>query len=403
MRSRQNGSKTAAGPVTVLASLLVLPIWMVAILGWPAQESGTQGFPAFSTHRIDDFGQRMGQTALADVDRDGDLDWITGQADHAGGGVWWWEYAGPDQWIRHPAGKGFTDVGGTARDVDGDGWIDIFSGSKLLVNTGKPCDEEFREFDIGTIYSHDSEFAEIDGDGRIDAIANSDRTGLYWYEIPSDPRQKWVAHEIASAAEHKVHGGVSPKAAGDIDGDGDTDVVTGEAWYENVDGKGTNWRRHKNLDFGEHHRYGLAVKTWVVDLDGDRDQDVIQAEADNPDGRVAWFENDGKGNWTRHLIKDKGDGQDFHSLAVADFDLDGDLDVFSGGGPLSKAEPRKCYIWENVRGADSRPIRWVEHIVAEMPCHEAVAADVDGDGDIDICSKPWSTGNRHFFLRNLLR
>jgi len=33
---------------------------------------------------------------------------------------------------------------------------------------------------------------------------------------------------------------------------------------------------------------------------------------------------------------------------------------------------------------------------------QTALADTDGDGDIDICSKPWSTGNEHFFLRNLL-
>ncbi|MBE0534380.1 MAG: VCBS repeat-containing protein [Phycisphaerae bacterium] len=140
-------------------------------------------------------------------------------------------------------------------------------------------------------------------------------------------------------------------------------------------------------------------------MDGDGDLDFVQAEADHPDGRVAWFENDGKGNWTRHIIKDRGDKQDFHSLIVADFDLDGDLDVFSGGGPLSAKGSHKCYIWENTAGQGKRPTsdKWNEHIIAHKPCHEAVGADVDGDGDIDICSKPWSTGNEHFYLQNLLR
>jgi hypothetical protein len=27
---------------------------------------------------------------------------------------------------------------------------------------------------------------------------------------------------------------------------------------------------------------------------------------------------------------------------------------------------------------------------------------VDGDGDMDICSKPWSGADEHFFLRNML-
>jgi hypothetical protein len=37
-----------------------------------------------------------------------------------------------------------------------------------------------------------------------------------------------------------------------------------------------------------------------------------------------------------------------------------------------------------------------------MPCHEPADGDVDGDGDVDIACKPWSTGNEHVYLRNLL-
>jgi hypothetical protein len=362
-------------------------------------------FPGFSSHTIDRVGSKMGQTALADVDRDGDLDWIVGEANHSQSRIWWWEYQGPDKWIRHTLGRGNTDVGGTAHDLNGDGWVDVYSGSKILINTGKPRVEVFLEYDIGAIPSHDSELADINGDGRLDGLANSDKAGLFWYEIPDDPTQAWRAHLIVSAKTHKIHGGVSPKAVGDIDGDGDADIVTGQAWYENADGSGLRWQAHQNISFGEKHQYGIALKTWVIDLDRDGDPDVVQAEADNPDSRVAWFENDGRGNWTRHMIKDKGDQQDFHTLVVADFDGDGDPDVFSGGGPLSAGKSHTCYIWENTAGLSKRPTSgtWIEHIVAKKPCHEAVAGDVDGDGDIDICTKPWSTGNEHVYLRNLSR
>ncbi|MBD3265846.1 hypothetical protein GF373_04185, partial [bacterium] len=234
--------------------------------------------------------------------------------------------------------------------------------------------------------------------------ANSDTTGLFWYEIPTDPTKKWKEHTIIAAKKHEIHGGVSPKAVGDLDGDGDADVVTGQAWYENADGKGLQWIQHKNINFGEKHKYGIALKTWVTDMDGDGDNDFVQAEADNPDSRVAWFENDGKGNWTRHMIKEEGDGQDFHSLVVADFDNDGDLDVFSGGGPLSKKRHCVCYIWENTAGKNKKPSsdKWKEHVIAKKPSHEAVGGDVDGDGDIDICTKPWSIGNEHVFFQNRL-
>jgi hypothetical protein len=165
--------------------------------------------------------------------------------------------------------------------------------------------------------------ADINGDGRLDGLANSDKAGLFWYEIPDDPTRSWRAHLIVSAETHKMHGGVSPKAVGDIDGDGDADVVTGQAWYESADGGGLHWKAHQTISLGETHQYGIALKTWVIDLDGDGDPDVVQAEADNPDSRVAWFENNGRGDGTRHMIKDKGDQQDFHTLVVADFDGDG--------------------------------------------------------------------------------
>jgi len=394
--------------------LIILFFVVIAIIYFPIevyaqfeefsenQPSQTSPFPTFEYHFIDTIGTQMGQTALADIDNDNDLDWVVGQADRAGADIWWWEYQESDRWIRRPLGKGHTDVGGSMYDINQDGWIDMFSGSKMLLNTGNPRKEPFKAYDVGTIYSHDSEFADINRDGRMDAIANWDQAGLFWYEIPADPTREWLPHLIVTADSHKIHGGVSPQAVGDLDGDGDNDVVTGEAWYENTDGKGLKWQPHKNIDFGEHHKYGLAVKTWVLDLDGDGDTDFVQAEADHPDGRVAWFENDGSGNWTRHIIKAKGDRQDFHSLVVADFDLDGDADVFSGGGPLSGA-PHKCYIWENIAGPKACPTadKWVEHIIALKPCHEAVGGDVDGDGDIDICSKPWSTGKEHFYLKNM--
>ena len=144
----------------------------------------------------------------------------------------------------------------------------------------------------------------------------------------------------------------------------------------------------------------MQTRARLVDVDGDRDLDLVQAEGDVCNGRVAWFENvDGKGQkWEMHLIKPPGHNQDFHSLSVADFDNDGDPDIFSGGGPLTNGE-FVWFLWENAGGKGKD---WQEHVIRRgLQTHESVCADVDGDGDIDILTKAWS-GDLHLFVENLL-
>ncbi|HUS93288.1 MAG TPA: VCBS repeat-containing protein [Phycisphaerae bacterium] len=357
-------------------------------------------FPAFEDHKIAEVGRRMGQTSLVDVDRDGDLDWVTGCG--GGGDTWWFEYQAPDKWVQHLiGGKARTDVGGTAFDVDGDGWVDQISGGTWYRNTGKPRQEPFQRFDNGAISTHDNVMADVDGDGKLDVVAMSDKQGLWWYRIPPDPTRPWPGVKIGPG----VHGGVDPRGVGDLDGDGDNDVVRSTGWFENADGKGTKWTWHANIDGARTGRYPDTTKSWVLDLDGDGDNDIVMTatDAEAGTGWVKRFENaDGKGGrWVPHVLADrKGD---LHSLALADFDNDGDMDVFSGEGPLGGSGPEgkhRWFIWENL---DGKGTRWAEHVVLEgKRCHEAKAADVDGDGDVDLCSKPWN-GALHVYLRNLLR
>src|SRR5687768_8683057 len=160
-----------------MRALTLLLAVVVSVLNTVAAD-----FPNFTLHTIDHFGKSIGQTALADVDKDGDLDWIAGNASYAGGEISWWEFRGPTNWLRHPIGKSNTDVGGAAHDVNNDGWIDVVSGSVLLLNSGDPRNKPFTAHEIGAIHSHDTEFADVNNDGRIDLIANSDKTGLFWYE-----------------------------------------------------------------------------------------------------------------------------------------------------------------------------------------------------------------------------
>jgi hypothetical protein len=332
-------------------------------------------------------GSSWGQTAIADVDRDGKLDFITGRSR---GEILWYRQEQLDRWVRYPLGeRSVSDVGGAAHDVDGDGWVDFITGGVWYRNTGRPQDEPFERivFDPELASVHDVVLADLDGDGRMDVLTMSDKNNLRWYKITQDPRQPWRRHDIGPA----VHAGIG---VGDIDGDGDLDVVRSNMWFENADGKGTRWVVHENIPFGNPNPpYPLATHCIVLDLDGDGDNDLVMTENEIKGGRVGWLENlDGKGGaWKLHELPqgDPAKRGAYHSLIVADMDNDGDADIFScemEGIPGDL--PPRWFLWEN---ADGKGQRFVEHVIldARLGGHLAVAADVDGDGDLDIISKLW--------------
>ncbi|MFP6603445.1 MAG: VCBS repeat-containing protein, partial [Pirellulaceae bacterium] len=67
------------------------------------------------------------------------------------------------------------------------------------------------------------------------------------------------------------------------------------------------------------------LKTYAADIDGDGDQDVVSSQF--LDNTVRWYENNGTGSFTGHLVSDNVD----YAAGVhgADFDGDGDQDIVS--------------------------------------------------------------------------
>jgi hypothetical protein len=299
-----------------------------------------------------------------------------------------------------------STFGAALFDADGNGWIDRVSSSFWYRNPGafkgdsatepKPF-EACRYSDQQ--FLHDILTADIDKDNRLD-IVTIQFDGIRWFHAPPPDSacSKWkeVLVNTGTSAPQQ-HGGI---AIGDLDADGDLDISRIDRWFENKDGLGAEWVEHINIDFGlwDPSAYGLTGRALITDVNGDGHMDILQTECDLPNGRIAWFENvDGKGlHWTRHIIKDSTDRQDFHSLAYEDFDGDGDSDVFSAGGSHSDSLP-KPYFWENVDGKGGS---WKEHTLYNdsASVHDATAADMDGDGDIDVLAKNFLWGANYVFV-----
>ncbi|MCI0636069.1 MAG: VCBS repeat-containing protein [Actinobacteria bacterium] len=314
----------------------------------------------------------------ADVDRDGDLDVLA--ASTLDDTVAWFENLdgggsfGPERAITTAAAGAFAVV---AADVDGDGDLDALAASRdddtiawyanLTVHRSGAYSGE------GTGVTDASEAhaaGDLDGDGDVDVLASSLGGGVAWHENLDGAGGSWSRHLIATTA-------LSSVVAADLDRDGDLDLLAGSfegtvAWYENLDGAGS-FGAEQPIDAGaDGVREAVAA-----DLDGDGNLDVLTAACESD--LVAWHENlDGAGGFGPEQVISAG-VHGARDAVAADVDGDGDLDV------LTAAFDGHTVAWhENLDGVGTFGPGQV--IDGEAAASSLVAADLDGDGDLDVAA-----------------
>ncbi len=170
--------------------------------------------------------------------------------------------------------------------------------------------------------------------------------------------------------------GVRSIYVADLDADGDLDALSASAeddkiaWYQN-DGAG-NFSAQRAITTEADG----AESVYAADLDGDGDLDVLSASVE--DDKIAWYQNDGTGGFSEpRTLSTAADGAT--SVYAADLDADGDLDVLSA----SAGDGNIAWYENDGAGGFSRP-KVITTATGGATC--VYAADLDSDGDPDVLS-----------------
>jgi hypothetical protein len=178
----------------------------------------------------------------------------------------------------------------------------------------------------------------------------------------------------------------------DFDADGDLDIAVAEfGWrttgrvllLENTTRQSSKTASPKFEQRTLDERHG-AVQIEIADLDGNRRPDVIALLAQEHEALFVYLNQPDGSFLPRELFRAPHPVWGYSGFQLLDLNGDGRLDVLLTNGDMMDGPTLKPYhsiAWlENIGDLKFEP-----HTLAELPgVHRAEAADLDGDGDLDI-------------------
>lgn len=232
--------------------------------------------------------------------------------------------------------------------------------------------------------------ADIDGDGRVDLYLAGPDGGRLWSNrtAPDGPIALTEAGGLPGSSEY-VHGA----AFGDLDGDGDADLVLATAAAVRLlvnDGQGVFADRTDALAITRAIQRSPSVS--LGDIDGDGRLDIHLSEYGVP-GTASTVGEPGllllnRGDLVFEDIAGAWPRRHAWASLLADFDRDGRLDIFIATetwGIVDEPQPSSLYFNE---GGD--PPVFVENAALADDLSRlstpmgAVAGDIDGDGNLEV-------------------